>query len=81
MQSTNPDGVVLETAEYPATDYAEASSMLVGELYSAAADSFLCDALRMWFTTGKIDKISENVNDTAFWSVVLLDDDGNEVLS
>lgn len=80
MWTTDPNGLQLGERESVPTDSREhATSLLVGELYESASDEFLHAALAEWFTEGRIDKLSERVDNSAFWNVVLLDDDGKEV--
>lgn len=75
MWTTNFDGVILEDAKAIVRSRQEASTVLAGALFESATDEFFHDALTQWFVSGKIDVLSENVNNTEFWNVALLDTD------
>jgi hypothetical protein len=83
MWSTNPDGIEIEMEResWVTRSREHATSLLASNLVQTASDEFLYAALSEWFTKGRIDKLSECVDDSQFWNVVLVDDDGTEVPS
>jgi hypothetical protein len=68
----NVDGVVLESNEHNVGSKVEATALLVAELYDTASDEFFEVAVKEWVTTGEIVRLSEDVNDTAFWNAQVI---------
>lgn len=74
MWSQNADGEKFDEFEYPATDVANATSILVTELTDTASDEFMHSALEQWFKNGfQISNLPEDKHGRQFWNVRLTD--------